>query len=248
MKSVIYGIHAAKSRLKSAPESVEQVLIQSGKQDSTKLSELLDIIKARNLHYSFVERQQLDLRSEGGIHQGIVMLCQPCDNLLDEVQALDLIQKDEKPLVLILDSITDPHNLGACLRTAEAAKVTCVVMPKDKSAPINATVSKVASGAAEVIPVSYVTNLARFIDQLKAMGVWVMGLAGEAEDTLYTHDCTIPLAIVMGSEGKGLRQLTRKKCDYLIKLPMAGQVESLNVSVATGVTLYEIYRQRLSVG
>ncbi|MCF6764802.1 23S rRNA (guanosine(2251)-2'-O)-methyltransferase RlmB [Thiotrichales bacterium 19S3-7] len=245
MKSVIYGIHAAKSRLKSAPESIEQVLVQSGKQDNAKLSELLGMIKSKNIHYSFVERAQLDLRSDGGVHQGIVMLCQPCNNLLDEQQALDLIENNAMPLVLILDGITDPHNLGACLRTAAAINVTCVVMPKDKSAPINATVSKVASGAAEMMPMSYVTNLARFIDQLKALGVWIMGLAGEANESIYQQDFNMPLAVVMGSEGKGLRMLTRKKCDYLIKLPMEGDIESLNVSVAAGVTLYEVYRQRL---
>ena len=147
-------------------------------------------------------------------------------------------------LLLVLDGVTDPHNLGACLRSADAAGVDAVIVPKDKSADLNATVRKVACGAAEVIPFVRVTNLARTLEGLKQRGVWLYGTAGEAENTIYNSDLTGSLAIVMGAEGAGLRRLTRETCDHLVKLPMAGSVSSLNVSVATGVCLFEVVRQR----
>ncbi len=147
---------------------------------------------------------------------------------------------------MCLDGITDPHNLGACLRSADAAGAHALIMPKDKSAPLNATVSKVACGAAENIPVYSVTNLARTLQKLQDKGVWIFGTAGEAEQTIYEQDLTISTAIIMGAEGEGMRRLTREHCDFLVKLPMSGVVSSLNVSVATGICLYEAVRQRLS--
>jgi 23S rRNA (guanosine2251-2'-O)-methyltransferase len=146
--------------------------------------------------------------------------------------------------VLVLDGVTDPHNLGACLRTADAAGVALVIAPKDKSAPLNATVAKVACGAAEVVPYIQVTNLARTLQSLQQRGIWITGTAGEAEASVYQTDLTGPCALVMGAEGKGMRRLTREHCDQLINIPMAGEVSSLNVSVATGVCLFEIVRQR----
>jgi 23S rRNA (guanosine2251-2'-O)-methyltransferase len=148
------------------------------------------------------------------------------------------------PLILVLDGVTDPHNLGACLRTADAAGALAVIVPKDKSATLTPTVRKVACGAAEVIPLVAVTNLARTLEKLQQRGLWVVGTAGEAEQELYQQDLTGPTILIMGAEGKGMRRLTREHCDYLVRLPMAGSVSSLNVSVATGVCLFEALRQR----
>ena len=148
----------------------------------------------------------------------------------------------------VLDEVTDPHNLGACLRSADAAGVDAVIVPKDRSAPLNLTVRKVASGAAETVPLFAVTNLSRTLKDLQQRGIWLCGTAGEAEKTLYQQDLTGPLAILMGSEGKGLRRLTRETCDYLVSIPMAGAVSSLNVSVAAGICLFEAVRQRQSAG
>jgi 23S rRNA (guanosine2251-2'-O)-methyltransferase len=157
----------------------------------------------------------------------------------------ELLERGEGPaLLLVLDGVTDPHNLGACLRTADAAGAQAVIVPKDKSATLNATVRKVACGAAEVIPLVAVTNLARTLEKLQKKGLWVVGTAGEAEQMIYQLDMTGPTVLVMGAEGKGMRRLTREHCDYLAKLPMGGSVSSLNVSVATGVCLFEAVRQR----
>ena len=150
------------------------------------------------------------------------------------------------PLLLVLDGVTDPHNLGACLRTADAAGALAVIIPKDKSATLNATVRKVACGAAEVIPLVAVTNLARTLEKLQQRGLWIVGTAGEAEQEIYEQDLSGPIVLVMGAEGKGMRRLTREHCDFLVRLPMAGSVSSLNVSVATGVCLFEALRQRRS--
>jgi 23S rRNA (guanosine2251-2'-O)-methyltransferase len=150
------------------------------------------------------------------------------------------------PFLLVLDGVTDPHNLGACLRSADAAGVDAVVVPRDKSADLNATSRKVACGAAEVVPFVRVTNLSRTLQALKARGVWLFGAAGEAEKSLYDNDLTLSMALVMGAEGSGLRRLTREQCDYLVRLPMSGSVSSLNVSVATGICLFEAVRQRLA--
>jgi 23S rRNA (guanosine2251-2'-O)-methyltransferase len=166
-------------------------------------------------------------------------------NLWPEAQLLSKVDEAERPvLILVLDGVTDPHNLGACLRSADAAGVDAVVVPKDRSADLNPAVRKVACGAAEVVPFVRVTNLSRTLDALKARGVWVFGAAGEAAGPIYDHDLTGPVALVMGAEGSGLRRLTRERCDFLVSLPMAGSVGSLNVSVATGICLFEVVRQR----
>lgn len=163
----------------------------------------------------------------------------------EEDDLAHLLDGKKDPLVLILDCIQDPHNLGACLRTADAAGVTCVVMPKDKSAPITETVLRVSCGGAENVPLVRVTNLARAMDKLKDLGVWIVGTADEVTQSIYDIDLKGPIAIVMGAEGEGMRRLTGEHCDFLVKIPMAGRVECLNVSVATGVCLFETVRQRL---
>jgi 23S rRNA (guanosine2251-2'-O)-methyltransferase len=189
------------------------------------------------------DRRELDEWAEG-VHQGVVAEVSP-SQVWGEAMLEELLDRREgPPLLLVLDGVTDPHNLGACLRTADAAGALAVIVPKDKSATLNATVRKVACGAAEVIPLVAVTNLARTLEKLQQRGLWLVGTAGEAEQELYQQDLTGPTVLIMGAEGKGMRRLTRDHCDYLVKLPMSGSVSSLNVSVATGVCLFEAVRQR----
>ena len=179
-----------------------------------------------------------------GVHQGVVADVSP-SQVWGEAMLDELLDRTEgAPLLLVLDGVTDPHNLGACLRSADAAGALAVIVPKDKSATLTPTVRKVACGAAEVIPLVAVTNLARTLEKLQQRGLWVVGTAGEAEVSIYDQDLTGPTILIMGAEGKGMRRLTREHCDYLVKLPMAGSVSSLNVSVATGVCLFEAQRQR----
>ena len=183
-------------------------------------------------------------------HQGVVaalgagLAGSPGDLRWSEARLIEAVRGHGQALVLVLDGVTDPHNLGACLRSADAAGATAVVIPKDRAADLTGTVRKVACGATETVPLVRVTNLARCLDELKAAGLWLFGAAGEAREDLYAKDLTGPLALLMGSEGAGLRRLTRERCDFLVRLPMAGAVSSLNVSVATGVGLFEIARQR----
>lgn len=237
----VYGLHAAQSVLKHQPETVRALFYDKRRQDQ-RLQHLLALAQKQDIAATPVNRQALDDKSGGERHQGVVLETTgksthpPLEDLLAGL--------DEPAFLLVLDGVTDPHNLGACLRTADAAGVHAVIYPKDKSAGINATVRKVACGAAEVMPVYAVTNLARTLDWLKEQGVWLVGTAGEAEQNLYQLDLKGPMALVMGAEGAGLRRLTRESCDYLAKLPMAGSVSSLNVSVATGVCLFEMVRQR----
>ena len=243
----VYGIHAVENLLTQQPERVTEVRFQEGREDK-KIQRLMSLCKSTQVRSSVVPRKEIDQlfskNKERVVHQGVAALSE-VTKAGDEVGLHKLVAAIEGPaLIVILDGITDPHNLGACMRSAEAAGAHALVMPKDKSAPLNATVSKVACGAAESLPVFSVTNLARTMKKLQDQGVWIFGTAGEATDTIYDHDLTISSAIVMGAEGDGIRRLTREQCDYLVKLPMAGVVSSLNVSVATGVCLYEIVRQR----
>ncbi|ADZ92382.1 23S rRNA (guanosine(2251)-2'-O)-methyltransferase RlmB [Marinomonas mediterranea] len=243
----VYGIHAVENALTQQPERVKDVRFQEGRDDK-KTQRLMQLCKKNGVRFQVVPRKVLDQlfakSKERVVHQGVVAQA-TMTKAKDEAELHKHVEAlEETPLIIILDGITDPHNLGACLRSADAAGAHAVVMPKDKSAPLNATVSKVACGAAESMPVFAVTNLARTMKKLQDQGVWIFGTAGEATDMLYDHDLTIPTAIVMGAEGDGMRRLTREQCDYLVKLPMAGVVSSLNVSVATGVCLYEAVRQR----
>jgi len=243
----VYGIHAVENLLLQQAERIKEIRFQEGRDDK-KIKRLQVLCREKCIKVNVVARREIDQlfksNQERVVHQGVAAFAKMTRSQ-DEADLYQLVENlDEPPLIIILDGITDPHNLGACLRSADAAGAHALVMPKDKSAPLNATVSKVACGAAESIPVYAVTNLARTMKKLQDKGVWIFGTAGEATQTVYEQDLTIPSAIVMGAEGDGMRRLTREQCDYLVKLPMAGVVSSLNVSVATGICLYEAVRQR----
>ncbi|MFN7096320.1 MAG: 23S rRNA (guanosine(2251)-2'-O)-methyltransferase RlmB, partial [Gammaproteobacteria bacterium] len=213
---------------------------------TTKLQPLLALAQQRHIKVRQVSRRELDQQLGDVNHQGIAASVHYPEQKYDEADVINWIEQADKPIfLLILDGVQDPHNLGACLRTADAAGVTAVVAPKDKSVSLTPTVRKVACGAAESLPFVQVTNLARFLKQIKQLGVWCYGLAGEANKTIYDMDLKGNIAIIMGAEGSGLRQLTRECCDDLLSIPMAGMVSSVNVSVATGITLFEAVRQRM---
>ncbi|BBR52226.1 MULTISPECIES: 23S rRNA (guanosine(2251)-2'-O)-methyltransferase RlmB [Pseudomonas] len=238
----IYGVHAVQGLLQHHPKRVKQIWLSEGRSEP-RIQSLLALAAENRVPVGQAERRELDAWVEG-VHQGVVAEVSP-SQVWGEAMLDELLERAERPpLILVLDGVTDPHNLGACLRTADAAGVTAVVIPKDKSATLTAVVRKVACGAAEVIPLVAVTNLARTLEKLQQRGLWVVGTAGEAEQEIYQQDLTGPLVMIMGAEGKGMRRLTREHCDFLVKLPMAGSVSSLNVSVATGVCLFEAVRQR----
>jgi len=238
----IYGVHAVEALLRHHPKRVKQVWLAESRQDP-RIQALLALAAESRVSVGNCERREMDAWVEG-VHQGVVAEVSP-SQVWGEAMLEELLDRSEGvPLLLVLDGVTDPHNLGACLRTADAAGALAVIVPKDKSATLNATVRKVACGAAEVIPLVAVTNLARTLEKLQQRGLWLVGTAGEAEQELYQQDMTGPTVLVMGAEGKGMRRLTREHCDYLVRLPMAGSVSSLNVSVAAGVCLFEAVRQR----
>jgi 23S rRNA (guanosine2251-2'-O)-methyltransferase len=242
-KDYIFGIHAVESLLSNQPERIYRLCVAKDRQDN-KLESLLKLANQVGVTIEHTNKQSLDRMVHNANHQGIVACCKTAETLSESDLEQLLTQLEEPAFLLILDGVQDPHNLGACFRSADAAGVHAIIAPKDKSVGLTATVSKVASGAAETIPFVQVTNLARTIEKLKEMGIWVYGAAGEADKTLYQTDLTGPIAIVLGAEGSGLRRLTRELCDGLIKIPMVGTVESLNVSVATGICLFEALRQR----
>jgi len=244
MSHSIAGIHAVKHALE-AGERISELLIEKGKKHP-RINELIHLAKKAGIRFSFVPKQALERHAEGVPHQGVVARLSGGEiqkrSFNEWLNDLDI---DLNPLLLLLDQVTDPHNLGACIRTAEAAGCAGVVIPKDNAADLNSpVVAKSACGALARVPVLSVTNLVRSIEQLQEKGFWVCGLAGEAESSLYAIDLKGPMALVMGAEGSGLRRLVREKCDQLIKIPMPGNVESLNVSVASGVSLFEAVRQR----
>ncbi|MBN3494888.1 23S rRNA (guanosine(2251)-2'-O)-methyltransferase RlmB [Vibrio neptunius] len=240
----IYGIHAVKAVLAKEPERFVEAFVLKGRQDD-RLMPILNELQICGVSIQQMTRKTLDDKARGANHQGIMAKVKPAKQL-NENDLDDILAQHSTPLLLVLDGVTDPHNLGACLRNADAAGVAAVIVPKDKSANITATVSKVACGAAETVPLIRVTNLARTMRALQEQGIWFVGTAGEATHDLYQAKLTGPLAIVMGAEGDGMRRLTRETCDDLIKIPMAGSVSSLNVSVASGVCLFEAVRQRLA--
>ena len=242
MSEKIFGIHAVQSLLERQPERFQQVFILKGR-DDRRLQPLIQGLEAQGVTVQVATRQWLDEAAEGAVHQGILALVKPGRHY-QEGDLTDLLEKLDKPLLLILDGVTDPHNLGACLRSADAAGVSAVIVPKDRSAALNATAKKVACGAAETVPLIRVTNLARTMRLLQEYHIWIVGTAGEADHTLYQSKMTGGMALVMGAEGEGMRRLTREHCDELISIPMAGSVSSLNVSVATGICLFEAVRQR----
>lgn len=241
--SVVWGLHAVRALIERRPQDVLRLCVAQGRDDQ-RMRELRDLAAKRGLKPQHLPMAALDQETGGAAHQGVLAEVRPSAPL-NENGLLDLLTAAQSPpLVLVLDGVSDPHNLGACLRTADAAGVTAVVAPRDRAAGLTPVVRKVAAGAAEVIPFAQVTNLARTLRDLKGAGLWIAGTAGDAEQELFDADLAGPLAIVMGSEGRGLRRLTRECCDFAIRLPMKGSVASLNVSVAAGIMLYEALRQR----
>lgn len=238
----VFGLHAVESLLEKDAGRVKHLIVMQGRDDK-RLLKILKLAESHGISSKVSPRRELDDLVRGR-HQGIVAMVEPSKELNEnDLEAL-LDNLDDVPFLLILDSVTDPHNLGACLRSADAVGVHAVITPKDKSAPLNAVAKNVASGAAEHVPLVRVTNLARTMRALQDRGIWINGAAGEGAGDIYQTDFNGPLAVAMGAEGSGLRRLTREHCDQLTKIPMAGSVSSLNVSVATGVFLFEANRQR----
>ncbi|MBZ4203004.1 MAG: 23S rRNA (guanosine(2251)-2'-O)-methyltransferase RlmB [Methylovulum sp.] len=242
--SKIYGLHSVQSALDYSPTKISQAWLDEQRQDK-RLMPLINQLEDLGIVAEKVARAKLDKLADGNGHQGIVIEVE-LPAVLSEQALHTCVENLTSPaLFLVLDNVQDPHNLGACLRSADGTRASGVIITKDNATGITPTVCKVACGAAETVPVYQVTNLARTLRWLKEQGIWVMGADGEATQSIYHTDFTVPLALVMGAEGKGMRRLTREHCDILVSLPMLGQVESLNVSVASGVVLYEILRQRL---
>ncbi|UTW48662.1 23S rRNA (guanosine(2251)-2'-O)-methyltransferase RlmB [Bacterioplanoides sp. SCSIO 12839] len=241
----VYGLHAVTTLLQRSADQVVEVWVLKGRQDK-RMQRVLELAEEQGLLIREADKGLMNQKVDGN-HQGIIALRKPVQGM-SEKQLPDVLDKIEgHPFILILDGVTDPHNLGACIRTADAAGVHLVIAPKDKSAPLNATAAKVACGAAETVPYIQVTNLARTMKELQGRGIWIGGTAGEAEQNIYQQNMTGPLALVMGAEGPGMRRLTREHCDFLVNIPMAGEVSSVNVSVATGICLFEAVRQRGSL-
>ena len=238
---VLFGFHAVGVRLKTAPQSIVEIYFEPTRRDA-RMRQF--VAKAQEAGVRLIEADALRIAKLSGSHghQGVAARVEP----LPQVHSLDELLESltEPALLLVLDGVTDPHNLGACLRVADGAGVHAVIAPKDHAVGVNATVAKVASGAVETVPYFMVTNLARTLNELKERNIWCIGTSEDAPKTLYEVDLQGPVALVLGAEGEGIRQLTRKTCDELVRLPMKGAVESLNVSVASGVCLYEVVRQR----
>lgn len=242
--SRLYGLHAVQTVLTQSPERIVTLWLDTARQDQ-RLQQLAELAKKAKVAVTWSERKALDRLAEEGRHQGAVAEIRGGEPRSEAFLEEMLTSLQVPPLLLVLDGVTDPHNLGACLRTADAAGVHAVIAPRDRACGLNATVRKVASGAAETVPFVQVTNLARTLRMLRDNGVWVVGTALEgASGSLYQGRLTGPLALALGAEGQGLRRLTRENCDELVYIPMHGLVESLNVSVATGVALFEAVRQR----
>lgn len=242
--NLIFGIHSVASLLTHSPERIKKLIVDNKRQDA-RLQDLLKQAKQQQIAIEFIDKQKIEKIAGNAVHQGIIAECTPRKKLSESDLETLLDQLITSPLLLILDEVQDPHNLGACLRTADAAGVTAVIAPKDNSVGITAVVEKVASGAAETIPFIQVTNLARTIRSLKERNIWIYGLADSVEGTIYQADFKGSIALVLGAEGPGLRQNTLKQCDVIYSIPMAGSVSSLNVSAAAAVCLFEAVRQRL---
>ena len=241
----IFGFHSIESLLKTNPESIIKVLVQINRKDK-RANDLINMLTSQKITFSTTDRSDLDRIAKGEVHQGVIseVILPP---LLNEESLLKSISENtSNSLILVLDSIQDPRNLGACLRSANAAGVDYVVINKDGSAPINALVHKTSAGAINSLKIFHVTNLSRTIKEMQKRGIWVIGLDGNSKSTIYDVDLTDATAVVMGSEGKGIRQLIKKTCDQIVTIPMSGNIESLNVSVATGIALFESKRQRES--
>ncbi len=245
---LVYGFHAVAARLKQRPESVRTLWVDRGREDA-RMRALLLLARDKGVRAQQVPGERLDGLVPGARHQGVVCTVPAQERAADLDEVLDAVaQQGVTPLVLLLDGVTDPHNLGACLRSADALGAHLVAAPKDRAVGLTPVVEKVASGATETLPYVMVTNLARAIESLQERGLVVVGLAQEADTALWDLDLAGPLALVLGAEGAGLRRLTRERCDRLARIPMAGAVDSLNVAVASGVCLYEAVRQRRGKG
>ena len=241
--TIVFGLHAVRTLLQRRPERASRLVVQKGRDDG-RIAEVLNLAKAANLPTESRDGRELDKLAAAERHQGVCLYVKQT-GVQGEGALDDLLEKlDGPPLLLVLDGVTDPHNLGACLRTADAAGVTAVIVPRDRAAGMSPVVRKVASGAADIVPLIQVTNLARTLKGLKERNIWVVGTDDQTDKSMYQADLKGPLALVLGAEGPGLRRLTKDNCDLLVTIPMLGAVESLNVSVATGVVLYEAVRQR----
>ncbi|MDF1829078.1 23S rRNA (guanosine(2251)-2'-O)-methyltransferase RlmB [Cycloclasticus pugetii] len=238
----IHGIHAVQALIKARPDHIVNAWMDRQRKDA-KLQAIKQSLDEVGIRVDYVDKKTLEKLSSNANHQGVLLTAKLPQERTEEQLKKALKEQQDQAFYLVLDQVTDPHNLGACLRTALAAGVQGVIVPKDNACRLNATVCKVASGAAELLPVYRVTNLVRTLKYLKTEGVWVSGAAGEATKDVFEAELTGSVAIVMGAEGKGLRPLTQQQCDQLIKIPMSEKVESLNVSVATGIILYEVLRQ-----
>ena len=239
----IYGFHSIESILKSKPELVLNVLMQNERKDK-RINELINSLSSQKISYSFADKATLDKISKGELHQGVISSVIPPSILNEESLIKSITRFNQNSLILILDSIQDPRNLGACLRSANAAGVSHVIINKDGSAPINSLVHRTSAGAINNLQIFHVTNLSRTIQQIKKRDIWVVGLDGNTESSIYNVNLTGSIAFVVGSEGKGIRSLIKKNCDQIVSIPMAGNIESLNVSVATAIALFETKRQR----
>lgn len=246
MKSAeqVYGLHAVAALLASRPASIKKLLVSDAAADR-QLAPLLQQAAAAGISIHRIARRELDQQVPDGRHQGVVAVVRESTKGISERELPGFLAALTEPaFLLVLDGVQDPHNLGACLRTADAVGVHAVIVPQDRAVGLTPVVHKVACGAAESVPIFTVTNLARTLRQLRDAGIWIYGASDAAEASLYDSDLQGPIAVVLGSEGKGMRRLTRELCDHLLAIPMAGQVESLNVSVAAGVLLFEAKRQR----
>jgi 23S rRNA (guanosine2251-2'-O)-methyltransferase len=249
---VLFGFHAVGVRLKTAPQSIVEIYADPGRRDA-RMRQFVERVQEAGVRLVEADGVRLARLCGSHGHQGVaarvnqIAQAHSLDELLENLEAAnDALPPEQRvpPLILVLDGVTDPHNLGACLRVADGAGAHAVIAPKDHAAGINATVAKVASGAAETVPYFMVTNLARTLNELKERNIWIIGTSDQATQTLYQADLKVAVALVLGAEGDGMRSLTAKTCDQLVRIPMQGAVESLNVSVASGVCLYEVTRQR----
>jgi 23S rRNA (guanosine2251-2'-O)-methyltransferase len=238
--SVLYGINAVAEALKASPEKIERICVERG-QKNPRVQEIIELARQNHVRISFEERSWLDRKAEGSRHQGVVCFAAEMATFDTE----DIVAQAKSPgLLVILDGIEDPHNLGAILRSAEAAGADGVFLPQHRSAALSATVVKASAGATSHIKLARITNIAQLIESLKKKGFWVAGLDADSDKSIWQIDLTVPTALILGSEGSGLHRLVREKCDYIVSLPIRGSVSSYNVSVAAGIALYEVIRQR----
>jgi 23S rRNA (guanosine2251-2'-O)-methyltransferase len=246
-QQILAGFHAVQARLRHAPDSIRDVYLDTSRQDA-RMQRCIQQLDAAGVHWHAADAQRLDGFAHGVRHQGIVALARPRPLAVTLDEVLDpLAERNEPALLLVLDGVTDPHNLGACLRTADAAGVHAVIAPKDRAVGLNATVQRVACGAADTVPYLTVTNLARTLRAMRERDIWLVGTDDTADHSLHQVDAGRAMAWVMGAEGEGMRRLTRETCDELVAIPMHGSVESLNVSVASAICLYESVRQRTAM-